>query len=41
MEVGEGRTRFVGITGMAFGMMFLLITVTDTVTLAMVPICGH
>lgn len=41
MEVGEGRTRFLGITGMGFGVIFLLITVTDTVTLAMVPICAR
>ncbi|MBV9757265.1 MAG: hypothetical protein JO047_09445 [Alphaproteobacteria bacterium] len=41
VEVGEGRTRFLGIVGVAFGAMFLLITVTDTVTLAMVPLCGH
>jgi hypothetical protein len=41
VEVGEGRTRFLGICGMAFGVLFLLITVTDTVSLAMVPLCSR
>lgn len=41
MEAGEGRTRFLGIVGMAFGLMFLLITITDTITLALVPICAR
>lgn len=40
MEKGEGRTRFLGIVGMAFSVMFFLITITDTITLAMVPICA-
>jgi hypothetical protein len=41
MEKGEGRTRFLGIVGMAFAVMFFLITMTDTITLAMVPICAQ
>jgi hypothetical protein len=39
MEVGEGRTRFLGICGMAFAVIFFLITLTDTISLAMVPLC--
>jgi hypothetical protein len=41
MEKGEGRTRFLGISGMGFNVMFFLITMTDTISLAMVPICAR
>jgi hypothetical protein len=41
MEIGEGRARFLGIVGMSFAMMFFLISLTDTITLAMVPICAR
>jgi hypothetical protein len=41
MEVGEGRTRFLGIVGMAFAMLFFFITASDTISLAMVPICAR
>jgi hypothetical protein len=40
MEVGEGRTRFLGIVGMAFSAMFFLVTLTDTTGLFLVPICA-
>jgi hypothetical protein len=39
IEVGEGRTRFLGIVGMAFSVTFLFITITDTIGLGIVPIC--
>jgi hypothetical protein len=41
MDVGEGRTRFLGIVGMSFAVTFFLLTLTDTISLAMVPICGQ
>ena len=40
IEKGEGRTRFLGITGMAFAVMFFFITLTDTIALAFVPLCA-
>jgi hypothetical protein len=39
MEVGEGRTRFIGLVGMAFSMMFFVITATETIAMAWVPLC--
>jgi hypothetical protein len=39
MEVGEGRTRYLAICGMGFSVMFFLITATDTVALAFLPLC--
>ena len=41
MEVGEGRTRFFGIVGMSFAVMFFLIVAGETISLAMVPLCAY
>ena len=41
IERGEGRTRYFGIIGMGFGVMFFLITVVETLSLAFVPLCAY
>jgi hypothetical protein len=41
MEVGEGRTRFLGIVGMSFAVLFFFVTAVDTISLAMVQICAR
>lgn len=40
LEVGEGRTRFLGIVGMAFSVLFFFIAATETVAMALVPLCA-
>jgi hypothetical protein len=39
IEVGEGRTRYLGIIGMAFSVFFFLVTLAGVVILAIVPLC--
>lgn len=39
IEVGEGRTRYLGIIGMAFSVLFFLVTLAGIVTLAIIPLC--
>ncbi len=39
MEKGEGRTRFLGIVGMSFAVLFFFVTATTMISLGMVPIC--
>jgi hypothetical protein len=39
IEVGEGRTRYLGIIGMAFSVLFFVVTVAGAVILAIVPLC--
>lgn len=41
IEKGEGRTRFLGIVGMAFAVLFFFITLTDTIGVVMVPVCAR
>lgn len=41
MQVGEGRSRFISVVGMAFSVMFFLITMTQTIALAFLPLCSH
>ncbi|HWG76584.1 MAG TPA: hypothetical protein VN660_07295 [Steroidobacteraceae bacterium] len=41
MEKGEGRTRFLGIIGMAFGAMFFLICSTETIAMGLVRLCVY
>jgi len=41
IERGEGRTRYLGIVGMGFGLMFFLITAVETLSLALVPLCSY
>jgi hypothetical protein len=40
MEVGEGRTRFLGIIGMAFSLLFFAALVFGIIVLAIVPLCA-
>jgi hypothetical protein len=39
VEVGEGRTRYLSIIGMAFSVLFFTVTVAGAVILAIVPLC--
>jgi hypothetical protein len=41
MEVGEGRTRFLSIVGFFFSAVFFFVTATQTISLAMVPLCTY
>ncbi len=41
IEVGEGRTRYLGIIGMAFSVLFFGVTVAGAVILAIVPLCAR
>jgi hypothetical protein len=41
IERGEGRTRYLGIVGMGFGVMFFLITAAEILAHLMVPICTY
>ncbi|MBV8776034.1 MAG: hypothetical protein JO258_02450 [Alphaproteobacteria bacterium] len=41
IERGEGRTRYLGIVGMGFGAMFLLLTATEALSLALVGLCFY
>jgi hypothetical protein len=39
IDVGEGRTRYLSIIGMAFSVLFFTVTVAGAVILAIVPLC--
>ena len=39
MEVGEGRTRYLGLIGMGFSVLFFLITLAGIVIIAIIPLC--
>jgi hypothetical protein len=39
VEVGEGRTRYLSIIGMAFSVIFFTITVAGAIVLAILPLC--
>jgi hypothetical protein len=41
MEKGEGRNRFLGIIGMAFGVMFFLISSAETIAMGLVRLCVY
>jgi hypothetical protein len=41
MHTGEGRDRFLGIVGMAFGAMFFLICSAETIAMALVRLCVY
>jgi hypothetical protein len=41
MERGEGRTRFLAIVGMAFAVMFFLITAAETLSMGFVRLCVY
>jgi hypothetical protein len=41
IEVGEGRTRYLAIIGMAFSILFFLVTLAGALILAIVPLCEH
>jgi len=41
MEKGEGRDRFLGIIGMAFGTMFFLISSAETIAMGLVRLCVY
>jgi hypothetical protein len=41
MEKGEGRNRFLGIIGMAFGAMFFLISSAETIAMGLVRLCVY
>jgi hypothetical protein len=40
MEAGEGRTRFLGIIGMAFSLLFFFAVVFGVIVLAFEPLCA-
>lgn len=40
VERGEGRTRYLGIIGMSFSVLFFVLTVAGAVILAIVPLCA-
>jgi hypothetical protein len=39
VHVEEGRTRYLGVVGMSFSVLFFLITVLGVVILAIIPLC--
>lgn len=39
IESGRGRDRYLGMVGLGFDAMFLLITLAEALSLAMVPLC--
>lgn len=39
LDAGEGRTRYLSVIGMAYGMLFFVLTVLGVITLAIVPLC--
>jgi Na+-driven multidrug efflux pump len=39
IERGEGRTRYLGIIGMSFSVLFFVITAVGAIILAIVPLC--
>ena len=41
IEKGEGRNRFLGIIGMAFGAMFFMISAAETIAMALVHLCVY
>ncbi len=41
IERGEGRTRYIGIVGMGFGVMFLLIVAVEAISMGLVPLCSY
>jgi hypothetical protein len=41
IERGEGRTRYLGIVGMGFGVMFLLLVAAETISLGWMPLCSY
>ena len=41
MEVGEGRTRYLSLIGMAFSTLFFAATVYGIIVLAIEPLCVH
>jgi hypothetical protein len=41
VEVGEGRTRYLSLIGMAFSMLFFGATLFGAIVLAIEPLCAH
>lgn len=41
MDVGQGRIHYFSVVGMGFSLMFLLIVVTEIISLAFVPLCAY
>lgn len=41
MERGEGRTRYFGIVGMGFAVMFFMIAAGEAIAMALVPLCSY
>lgn len=41
LEKGEGRNRFLGIIGMAFGVMFFVISAVETLSMGVVRLCVY
>ena len=41
IEVGEGRTRYLSIIGMAFSVLFFCATMYGAIVMATVPLCVH
>lgn len=40
LDAGEGRTRYLSIIGMAYGVLFFALTVVGAIILAIVPLCA-
>lgn len=40
LDAGEGRTRYLSVIGMAYGVVFFAVTVVGVIVLAIVPLCA-
>jgi hypothetical protein len=40
LDAGEGRTRYLSIIGMAYGVLFFALTLVGVIILAIVPLCA-
>ena len=41
LDAGEGRTRYLSVIGMAYGVLFFALTVVGVIILAIVPLCAQ
>jgi len=41
LDAGEGRTRYLSIIGMAYGVLFFALTLVGIIILAIVPLCAQ
>jgi hypothetical protein len=40
LDAGEGRTRYLSVIGMAYGVVFFAVTVVGVIILAIIPLCA-